>query len=47
MTQIMKTYLGEEPDTSEALEFLFFAEGGDVTHYEVLNSISVNFDNKK
>jgi hypothetical protein len=46
-TQIMKTYLGEEPDTSEALEFLCLAEGGEVTHYEVLNSISVNFDNKK
>jgi ferritin-like metal-binding protein YciE len=46
-TQIMKTYLGEEPDTSEALEFLCLAEGGEVTHYEVLNSISENFDNKK
>ena len=47
VTQIMKTYLGEEPDTSEALEFLCLAEGGEVTHYEVLNSISANFDNKK
>jgi O6-methylguanine-DNA--protein-cysteine methyltransferase len=47
VTQIMKTYLGEEPDTSEALEFLCLAEGGEVTHYEVLNSISENFDNKK
>ncbi len=46
-TQIMKTYLGEEPDTSEALEFLCLAEGGEVTHYEVLNSISENFDNNK
>jgi O6-methylguanine-DNA--protein-cysteine methyltransferase len=47
VTQIMKTYLGEEPDTSEALEFLCLAEGGEVTHYEVLSSISANFDNKK
>ena len=47
VTQIMKTYLGEEPDTSEALEFLCLAEGGEVTHYEVLSSISKNFDNKK
>jgi len=47
ITQIMKTYLGKEPDTSEALEFLCLAEGGEVTHYEVLNSISTNFDNKK
>ena len=47
VTQIMKTYLGEEPDTSEALEFLCLAEGGEVTHYEVLSSISENFDNKK
>jgi len=46
-TKIMKTYLGEEPDTSEALEFLCLAEGGEVTHYEVLSSISENFDNKK
>jgi hypothetical protein len=45
--QIMKTYLGEEPDTSEALEFLCLAEGGEVTHYEVLSSISENFDSKK
>ncbi len=45
--KIMKTYLGEEPDTSEALEFLCLAEGGEVTHYEVLSSISENFDNKK
>ena len=47
VTQIMKTYLGEEPDTSEALEFLCLSEGGEVTHYEVLSSISGNFDNKK
>jgi O6-methylguanine-DNA--protein-cysteine methyltransferase len=47
VTQIMKTYLGEGPDTSEALEFLCLAEGGEVTHYEVLSSISANFDNKK
>jgi hypothetical protein len=46
-TKIMKTYLGEEPDTSEALEFLCLAEGGEVTHYEVLSSISEIFDNKK
>jgi hypothetical protein len=46
-TKIMKTYLGEEPGTSEALEFLCLAEGGEVTHYEVLSSISEIFDNKK
>ncbi|TVP41916.1 hypothetical protein [Candidatus Nitrosocosmicus arcticus] len=47
VTQIMKTYLGEEPDTSEALEFLCLAEGGEVSHYEVLSTICENFDNKK
>lgn len=47
VTQIMKTYLGEEPDTSEALEFLCLAEGGEVSHYEVLQAICGNFDNKK
>jgi len=46
-TKIMKTYLGEEPDTPEALEFLCLAEGGEVTHYEVLQAICGNFDNKK
>lgn len=46
-TKIMKTYLGENPDTSEALEFLCLAEGGEVSHYEVLQSICENFDNKK
>jgi rubrerythrin len=45
--KMMKTYLGEDPDTSEALEFLCLAEGGEVTHYEVLRSICKNFDNKE
>jgi ferritin-like metal-binding protein YciE len=45
--KIMKTYLGDEPDTSEALDFLCLAEGGEVAHYEVLSAISKNFDNKK
>jgi hypothetical protein len=45
--KIMKVYLGEKPDTSEALEFLCLAEGGEVTHYEVLRAICSNFDNKK
>lgn len=46
-TKIMKTYLGEKPDKSEALEFLCLAEGGEVAHYEVLSTICENFDNKK
>ena len=46
-TNIMKIYLGEKPDTSEALEFLCLAEGGEVAHYEVLQVICSNFDNKK
>jgi ferritin-like metal-binding protein YciE len=46
-SKIMKTYLGEKPDTSEALEFLCLAEGGEVSHYEVLQAICKNFDNKK
>ena len=45
--KIMKTYLGENPDASEALEFLCLAEGGEVSHYEVLQAICENFDNKK
>jgi hypothetical protein len=45
--KIMETYLGEEPDTQEALEFLCLAEGGEVTHYEVLASIAKDVKNKK
>lgn len=44
---IMETYLGDKPDTQEALEFLCLAEGGEVTHYEVLNSVSKDVKNKK
>jgi len=46
-SEIMETYLGDEPDNQEALEFLCLAEGGEVTHYEVLNSIAKHVKNKK
>ena len=46
-SKIMETYLGEDPDTQEALEFLCLAEGGEVIHYEVLTSIAKNVTNKK
>jgi ferritin-like metal-binding protein YciE len=46
-SKIMETYLGEDPDTQEALEFLCLAEGGEVTHYEVLTSVAKNVKNKK
>ena len=36
-SKIMEAYLGEDPDTQEALEFLCLAEGGEVVHYEVLS----------
>jgi hypothetical protein len=32
-TKMMETYLGEDPDSQEALEFLCLAESGEVTHY--------------
>ena len=41
--KMMKTYLGEDPDSSEAIEFLAIAEGAEVIHYEVLNAICKNF----
>jgi ferritin-like metal-binding protein YciE len=47
VSKIMETYLGEEPDTQEALEFLCLAEGGEVAHYEVLASIAKDVINKK
>jgi hypothetical protein len=45
--KMMKTYLGEDPDSSEAIEFLAIAEGAEVIHYEVLNAISKNFKIKE
>jgi hypothetical protein len=36
-SQMMHIYLGEDPDSSEALDFLGLAEGGEVIHYEALN----------
>ena len=45
--EMMKTYLGEDPDSSEAIEFLCLAEGGEVTHYEVLNAMTKGVKNKK
>jgi len=47
VSKIMVTYLGNEPDTQEALEFLCLAEGGEVAHYEVLASVAKDVKNKK
>ena len=46
-SKIMEAYLGEDPDTQEALEFLCLAEGGEVVHYEVLASVAKDVKNKK
>ena len=45
--KIMQTYLGDDPDSSEAIEFLCLAESGEVTHYEVLNAMSMKVKIKK
>src|SRR5918992_3462538 len=45
--EIMKIYLGENPDSSEAIEFLCLAEGGEVTHYEVLKRTYKGFKKQK
>lgn len=47
VSKIMVTYLGDKPDTQEALEFLCLAEGGEVAHYEVLASVAKDVKNKK
>jgi ferritin-like protein len=39
-SQMMHIYLGEDPDSSEALDFLSLAEGGEVIHYEALNTMA-------
>jgi ferritin-like metal-binding protein YciE len=46
-SQMMQTYLGEDPDTLDALEFLCLAEGGEVTHYEVLDELAKEIKDKK
>lgn len=46
-SEIMKTYLGEEPDSSEAIEFLCLAEEGEVTHYEVLSAMTKVVKNRQ
>ena len=43
---MMQTYLGPDPDSSETVEFLCLAEGGEVTHYEVLAAISRKLNSK-
>jgi hypothetical protein len=45
--EIMKTYLGDDPDSSEAIEFLCLAEGGEVTHYEVMSAMTKGIKDKK
>lgn len=46
-SEIMKTYLGEDPDELDAMEFLSLAEGGEVTHYEVLLKLAGGVKDKK
>jgi ferritin-like metal-binding protein YciE len=46
-SQMMQTYLGEDPDTLDALEFLCLAEGGEVTNYEVLSEVAKELKEKK
>jgi ferritin-like metal-binding protein YciE len=43
----MQTYLGDDPDSSEAIEFLCVAESGEVIHYEVLSVMSKKSKIKK
>jgi hypothetical protein len=37
---MMKTYLGEDPDTLDRLEFLCLAEGEEARHYKVLDELA-------
>src|SRR5215204_6288612 len=47
VSQMMQTHLGEDPETLDALEFLCLAEGGEVTHYEVLDELAKEVKDKK
>jgi hypothetical protein len=40
ITNDAETYLGEDPDTLDGLEFLGLEEGVEVTHYEVLDELA-------
>jgi hypothetical protein len=44
-SEIMGTYLGEDPDSQEA--FLCLAEGAEVTHYQGLNAMTKGIKNKQ
>jgi hypothetical protein len=46
-SKIMEIYLGNDPDSSEALEFLCLAEAGGITHYEILNAMASEIKNEK
>jgi len=47
VAQMLQTYLGEDSDTLDALEFLCLAEGGEVTHYDVLDELAKDVKDKK
>jgi hypothetical protein len=44
---MMNVYLGKNPDSSEALEFLSLAEAAGITHYEVLIAMVGEIKNSK
>lgn len=44
---MMHAYLGEDYDLQEALEFLCLAKGGEVIHYEILNSLASKAKERK
>ena len=46
-SKMMETYLGDDPDIQESLEFLCLAEGAEVAHYEVLNAVSRKLKSRK
>jgi hypothetical protein len=46
-SEIMEIYLGKDPASSEALEFLCLAEAGGITHYEVLNAMASEIKDEK
>ena len=43
-TEMMKTYLGEDSDGLDGLEFMTMAEAGEVGHWEILGELSGRTD---
>jgi hypothetical protein len=45
-TEMMQTYLGDEPDGLDGLEFLTMAEAGEVGHWKIVEKLNEQFGDR-